>query len=154
MNPKSKKPRKQRAFIHSLSLHLAQKRLSIHASKALREETKKRSWPAKKQDTVLVLRGEHAGKGGKITKVDYKTGRVFVEKIVRKKTDGKEILVPLHASNLLLTELNKEDQARFGKKPAKEKKIIQQAESENTKPQPARSETKVPKAKPKKRSEK
>jgi ribosomal protein uL24 len=122
MNPKSRKARKQRAFSAHLPLHLQQKRLSVHTNKALRKETKKRGLAVRKGDTVQVLRGAHRGKSGKITKVSYASGKVYIEKLVLKKATGKEAFIPFHASNLLLTELNREDEARFGKKPEKGKR--------------------------------
>lgn len=137
MNPKSKKPRKQRKNWLNQPLHLKQKRLSIHASREIRKEFKKRSLPAKKGDTVRVLRGGLKGKTGKITQVEYATGRVFIEKIVRKKSGGKEVLIPFQASNLLLVELNREDEARFGKKPSKEKKpALKKTEEKQAKAEP------------------
>jgi large subunit ribosomal protein L24 len=119
MNPKSKKARKQRAFSAHLPLHLQQKRLAVHLNEALQKENKKRSLSVRKGDTVKVMRGEHKGKSGKITAVSYAKGKVFIEKLVLKKAKGKEAMIPIHASNLLLTELNREDEARFGKKTAK-----------------------------------
>ncbi len=77
----------------------------------------------RKGDNVKVLRGTKKGNSGKITAVDYKKGVVFVDKLVRKKASGEEIPLPVHASNLLVTELDKSDAKRFGaKKPAKEGK--------------------------------
>lgn len=127
MNPKSKKARKQRAFSAHLPLHLQQKRLSAHTNESLHKETKKRSISVRKGDTVQVMRGEHRGKSGKITAVSYARGKVFIEKLVLKKASGKEAMIPIHASNLLLTELNREDEARFGKK-TREKKQTEKTE--------------------------
>lgn len=127
MNPQSKKARKQRAFSANLALHLRQKRLAVHATKALRKETKKRSIRVRKGDTVQIARGEHRGKSGKIIAVSYADGKVFIEKLVLKKAAGKEAFIPVHASNLLLTELNRGDEARFGKKHARGKKPKEKA---------------------------
>ncbi|MFH0954931.1 MAG: 50S ribosomal protein L24 [Candidatus Micrarchaeota archaeon] len=119
MNPKSKKPRKQRRFWRNLPLHLAQKRLAIHLNKELKKELKKTALPCRKEDAVQIVRGQFRGKTGKIAGVNYKKGTVTIEKILRKKTDGKEVLVPIQASNLILTAVERKDEARFGKKPAK-----------------------------------
>jgi len=135
MNPKSKKARKQRAFSAHLPLHLQQKRLSIHTNESLHKETKKRSVSARKGDTVQVMRGEHRGKTGKITGVSYSNGKVFIEKLVLKKASGKEAMIPLHASNLLLTELNREDEARFGKKAKGRKPKEKTGEKTEVKPE-------------------
>lgn len=130
MNPQSKKARKQRAFSAHLDLHQQQKRLSVHTSKELRKETKKRSVSLRKGDMVKIVRGEHRGKSGKITKVSYENGKAFIEKLLAKKAGGKEAFIPIHASNLVLTELNREDDARFGKKPAKAKKTAEKTAAE------------------------
>ncbi len=123
MNPKSKKPRKQRRFAAARALHLAQQHVAGHLNKALRQELKKRALPVRTGDTVKVVRGQFSGKTGKIVGVQYKTGKITLEKIVRKKTDGKEVLIPIHASNVVLTELERKDEARFGQKPSKEKRV-------------------------------
>lgn len=114
MNPTSKKARKQRAFFFHLPLHVRQKRLSVHASDAIHKETKKRAVPVRKGDTVKVLRGDEKGKSGKVTGTNYQNQTVFIEKILRKKAGGKEVAIPIQASNLLLVELNREDEARLG----------------------------------------
>ena len=119
MNPKSQKPRKQRAFSHSLALHLQQKRLKGHASKEVRKETGKRSIALRKGDTVQVLRGSFGGKSGKIASVLYREGKITIEKMVRKKANGKEAFVPIHASNVLVMELSRENTAKAGKTSAK-----------------------------------
>jgi len=63
-------------------------------------------------DKVLIMRGEFTGFEGKIVKVDRKRLRVYVEKVVRKKTDGSEVLVPIHPSKVMVTELNLKDEFR------------------------------------------
>ncbi len=135
MNPKSKKARKQRAFSAHLPLHLQQKRLTVHTNESLHKETKKRGISVRKGDTVQVLRGEYRGKSGKVTGVLYANGKVFIEKLALKKASGKEAMIPIHASNLLLTELNREDEARFGKKPKEKKPKEKTGEKTEIKPE-------------------
>ncbi len=119
MNPKSKKPNKQRKYQANLALHQKQKRLAVHLSKELRTEMKTRAVPAKKGDTVKIVNGKQFGKTGKIIEVNYGTQRVTIEKVVRKKSDGKEVPIPVHASNLVITELETKDERRFSKPVAK-----------------------------------
>ena len=85
-------------------------------SKELRAKLKKRSLPVRKGDKVKVLRGKFKKKEGKIVSVDLKKTRVFVEGCVLKKQGGKEVLAPIHPSNLLLVELVKRTPRQ--KKPA------------------------------------
>lgn len=110
--PKSKKPRKQRKFLYKAPLHLRRKMLSAHLSKELREKYKRRSLPVRKGDEVEIMRGEFKGKRGKITKVDLKNYKVYIEGITRKKTTGELVQVPIHPSNLKLINLNLEDEKR------------------------------------------
>jgi large subunit ribosomal protein L24 len=112
---KSSKPRKQRKKVLELPLHLRKKLVSAHLSKELRKQLKKRSLPVRKGDKVRVLRGKHKGFTGKIARVDYRKGKVFIEKLTRKKADGTEVLLPLNASNLLLLEIV-EDEKRLKQK--------------------------------------
>ena len=53
------------------------------------------------------------GKSGKVTKVDLKKQRVFVDKVVKRKTDNSEIPMPLHSSNLMITKLIEKDRSRL-----------------------------------------
>lgn len=110
--PKSKKPRKQRKFLFKAPLHLRRKMLAAHLSKELREKYKRRSLPVRVGDEVEVMRGEFKKKRGKITKVNLKKYRVYVEGITRKTSTGIERLVPIAPSNLLIINLNLADKMR------------------------------------------
>lgn len=111
-NPKSKKPRKQRKFLYTAPIHLKRKMLASHLSKALREKYKKRSMPARKGDEVLIMRGKFRGKTGKISRIDLKKQRVYIDGVSRKRTVGTEVLVPISSSNLQITNLNLDDKRR------------------------------------------
>jgi|YelNatPaOPRAMG01_1025707.scaffolds.fasta_scaffold01691_21 large subunit ribosomal protein L24 len=118
--PKSSKARKQRKFLFNAPLHLRRKMISAHLSKELREKYKRRSLPLRKGDEVEIMRGEFKGKKGKISRVDLKNYKVYIEGITRKKTTGAEVLVPIHPSNLRIISLNLDDKKRVE---AIEKKI-------------------------------
>jgi len=100
---KSKKPSKQRKALYQAPLHIRHKMLSSHLSKELRKQWKKRSLPVRKGDEVKVMRGKFKGTIGKISKVDLKKSKVYIENVKRKKVSGEEIHIPLHPSNLLIT---------------------------------------------------
>ncbi len=108
----SKQPRKKRKELANKPLHKRRKEMSVHLSKELREKYGKRNIPVRTGDKVKVMRGTFKGKEGKVVEVDLKRYRVKVEGIVRKKADGTEVLVPIHPSNLMITELNLEDERR------------------------------------------
>jgi len=100
---KSKRPSKQRKALYQAPLHRRQKLLSAHLPKHLRKEMLKRSLPLRKGDEVKIMRGEFQGKTGKISEVDLKRLKVYIEGIKRKKVSGEEVSVPIHPSNLLIT---------------------------------------------------
>lgn len=112
MRPKSSKPRKQRKFLFTAPLHLRRKLLSSHLSKELREKYKRRSLPVRKNDEVEVMRGEFKKKRGKISRVDLKKYKVYVEGMTIKRTDGTERQVAFHPSNLKIINLNLDDKRR------------------------------------------
>jgi large subunit ribosomal protein L24 len=109
---KSKKPRKQRKFLFTAPLHLRRKFLSSHLSKELREKYKTRSLPVRKGDEVEIMRGGFKGKKGKISRVNLKKYKVYIEGVTRKRTTGVDVQVPIHPSNLRITNLNLEDKKR------------------------------------------
>jgi large subunit ribosomal protein L24 len=111
--PKSKKPRKQRKFLYNAPLHIRRKMISAHLSKELREKYKRRSIPLRKGDEVKVMRGEFKGTIGKIVRIDTKEYKVYIDTVKKKKSIGTEYLVPIHPSNLLITNLNLEDKYRI-----------------------------------------
>jgi large subunit ribosomal protein L24 len=110
--PESSKPRKQRKFLFTAPIHLKRKMLSSHLSKALREKYKKRSMPVRKGDEVLIMRGKFKGKTGKISRIDLKKQRVYIDGASRKRTVGTEVLVPIPSSNVQITNLNLDDKRR------------------------------------------
>lgn len=110
---KSSKPKKQRKFHYEKDLHKKQQGLAGHLDKKLREQLKTRSIALRKGDTVKVMNGKNKNKSGKIIEVHYKKGTVYVEKIIRKKANGEEIPLPVQASNLLVTDIDKSDGKRF-----------------------------------------
>jgi large subunit ribosomal protein L24 len=110
--PESSKPRKQRKFLFTAPIHLKRKMLSSHLSKALREKYKKRSMPVRKGDEVLIMRGKFKGKTGKISRIDLKKQRVYIDGVSRKRTVGTEVLVPIPSSNVQITNLNLDDKRR------------------------------------------
>src|SRR3989344_6745275 len=89
----SKQPRKQRKYRANAPLHTKHKFLSAHLSKSLREKYGKRSFPLRKGDEVLVMRGSFKKKKAKISEVDLKRLRVALEKIQRTKKDGTKVNV-------------------------------------------------------------
>src|SRR3989344_3061923 len=99
----SKQPRKQRKFRFNAPMHLRKKMVSAHISKELRAKlsTKRRSAPLHKGDRVLVMRGDHKGKAGKVIEVELNDLKVYVEGVSQRNAKGVEKLMPVDPSNLL-----------------------------------------------------
>lgn len=78
------------------------------------------------------MRGDRKGSEGKITRVDRKKYRIFIEGITREKVDGTAVQLPIHPSKVMITNLNMDDKWRSkslkvegpkeAEKPAKEEK--------------------------------
>jgi large subunit ribosomal protein L24 len=108
----SKKPSKQRKALYQAPLHKRQKLVSAHLSKELRKQWKRRSLSLRKGDEVKVMRGQFRGQTGKISKVNLRKIRIWVEGIKRKKTTGEETTVSFHPSNLMIINAPIEDPKR------------------------------------------
>ncbi len=109
---RSKQTRKQRKYRYNAPLHKRRIMVSMHLHKALRKEYNKRSLPARKGDEVRVMRGKFSGTTGKISRVDLKALRVYVDNAKIKKVSGQEVEVSLDPSNLMITKLEFNDKRR------------------------------------------
>jgi large subunit ribosomal protein L24 len=120
---KTVQPRKQRVRMLSTPIHRRKTQISAHLSPDLRKKYETRSFPIRKGDTVKIVTGENKGKEGKISTVNM--GIATVEGITRSKTDGTKVFVPIHVSNLLVTDLDLSD--------SKRKKAIERKRKTSTK---------------------
>ncbi|MDR0309672.1 MAG: 50S ribosomal protein L24 [Candidatus Methanoplasma sp.] len=111
----SSKSRVQRKTQANAPSHSKRKMLSAHLSSELRDRYGVRAARLCKGDTVAVVRGEEDVRGteGKVLEVFTKTGRVSVEGVTINQADGTATVRPVHASNLIITKLNTEDQWRM-----------------------------------------
>ncbi len=108
----SKKPSKQRKRFFNAPLHKRGKIMSVHLSPELREKYGIRALPIRKGDKVRVMRGDAKGMEGKVVRVDRKKYRVYIEGITRTNQRGDEVLIPIHYSNLMITDLDLSDKWR------------------------------------------
>jgi len=90
-------------------------RFGSSLSKELRERYKRRSVTPRKGDSVRIVRGEFKDVEGKVTKVIPAKGRLNVEGVTREKQKGGTSLVPLHASDVVITSLSMDDKMRRAK---------------------------------------
>jgi large subunit ribosomal protein L24 len=118
----SKKPGKERKAQFELQMHIAAKQVASPLDEKLQKELGVKSMPVRKGDVVKIVRGSNKGKEGKIIEVDRKARKIFVEKIIRKKSNGEEIQVPIDASKVIVIDVDRADRKRFAKKKESEKK--------------------------------
>jgi large subunit ribosomal protein L24 len=97
--------------------------LSARLSDDLTSRHKVRRIPLRTGDTVRIMRGEFADLVGKVEKVEYSTGRIFVEGMTREKAAGISSKLPVHSSKVLITNLNLSDKWRSGLLSEKSKSV-------------------------------
>lgn len=110
---KSKKPAKQRKFVFNAPLHIKTKFVVSHLSKDLRKKYDHRGLRVRVGDKVIVTRGQFKKKSGKVEKIRVSDCKVYITGIEMVKKDGSKTLYPIHASNLMITDLNLSDKKRI-----------------------------------------
>ena len=106
------KPSKQRKMIYQAPSHIRNKLFSAPLSPSLRKSHGVRSLPVRSGDTVRIMRGDSKGFEGKVTRVDRRKYRIYVEGLTREKVDGTTIFVPIHPSKVMIKKLNLDDKGR------------------------------------------
>ena len=109
----STQPRKQRKFRHNAPLHIRQKLVSAALDKILRKVVGKRSLPVRKGDDVVIMRGEFKKTSGKVSRVDLKKLKVYIDSVKSKKGSGQEIEAPIDPSNIKIINLGSDDKRRI-----------------------------------------
>ena len=133
-----KNPGKQRKRLFNAPAHIRHKLMSAPLSHELTASKGAKTLPVRRGDTILIKRGDNKGFEGKVSRVDLKAYRIYVEGLTREKVDGTNIFLPIHPSKVEIRNLNLDDKWR--------KKILER-KKETAKPE-------KPKAKPIKKVEK
>ena len=120
------KPTKQRKKLYQAPVSDRYRRFSAPLSSKLKNSHGTNSVPVRKGDTVTIMRGDRKGSEGKITQIDQKNYRIFIEGANREKVDGTSIPIPTHPSKVMITRLNLDDKWR--KKVLDRKTITEKAE--------------------------
>ena len=120
------KPTKQRKMLYQAPDHIRHKHLAAHLSPDLRATHLAKSLPVRSGDTIRVMRGDHKGTEGKITRIDMRKYRIYVEGLTREKVDGTTIQLAVHPSKVMITRLNLDDKWR--------KKILERKQKAQKKP--------------------
>jgi len=130
---KTTKPGKQRKRLYQAPLNQRYKRFSAPLSSKLKESHSTNSVPVRKGDTVMIMRGDRKGSEGKVTQINRKKYRIFVEGATREKVDGTTTFIPIHPSKVMITRLNLDDKWR--KKILERKGVTEKAEIAKEEPQ-------------------
>jgi large subunit ribosomal protein L24 len=133
-----KNPGKQRKRLFNAPAHIRHKLMSAPLSHELTASKGAKTLPVRKGDTILIKRGDNKGFEGKVSRVDLKAFRIYVEGLTREKVDGTNIFLPIHPSKVEIRNLNLDDKWR---------KNILERKQQTAKPE-------KPKAKPIKKAEK
>lgn len=106
------KPTTQRKRFFQAPDHKRHKLFAAPLSPELRKSHGVKTLPVRSGDTVRIVRGDHKGVEGKITRIDSRSYRIYVEGLTREKVDGTAIFVPIHPSKVTITNLNLDDKWR------------------------------------------
>ncbi|EOA82059.1 60S ribosomal protein L26A [Exserohilum turcicum] len=79
--------------------------MSAPLSKELREKHGVRSIPIRKDDEITVVRGSNKGREGKVSSVYRLKYCIHVNGIVREKSNGQSVPIPIAASKVVITKL-------------------------------------------------
>jgi len=143
MQIKVKNPGKQRKRLYNAPAHVRHKLMAAPLTKELAEKQGVKTLPVRKGDTVNIQRGDNKGFEGKISRIDLKSYRIYIEGLTREKVDGTNIFLPVHPSKVMIKNLNLDDKKRkevIGRKKPLEKE---------TAPKPTKKPVTAVKAKPK-----
>jgi len=140
-------PGKQRKKLFKAPAHLRHKHMAAPLSNELASSKGAKTLPIRKGDTVRIMRGDNKGFEGKVSRVDLKTYRIYLEGLTREKVDGTNIFLAVHPSKVQIRNLNLDDKWRkniLGRKTAPEKKDKKQKDKQAKKAEKSSAKTKAP----------
>ena len=123
-----KNPGKQRKRLFNAPAHIRHKLMAAPLSSELAASRGAKTLPVRKGDTVRIQRGDNKGFEGKVSRVDPKNFRIYLEGLTREKVDGTNIFVSVHPSKIQIRNLNLDDKQR--KEILGRKKEIEKPEKE------------------------
>lgn len=109
----SSQPRKQRKRRLNASWYEKRRFLIAPLSKDLRKQYGVKRLVVRKGDTVVVMRGDYKGIRGKVLSVNYRKERITIENVSSKRANGEVIYHPIHASKVMIVELDTSDKRRM-----------------------------------------
>merc|ERR1712022_71089 len=97
--------RKSRKAHFTAPSSVRRKIMSAHLNKDLSSKYHVKSMPIRKDDEVIVVRGSHHGREGKVIQVCRKKYVIHIERVTREKSNGSTVNVGIHPSNVMITKL-------------------------------------------------
>merc|ERR1712185_210390 len=97
--------RKSRKAHFTAPSSVRRKIMSAHLNKELSQKYHVKSMPIRKDDEVIVVRGSHRGREGKVIQVYRKKYVIHIERVTREKSNGSTVNVGIHPSNVMITKL-------------------------------------------------
>merc|ERR1712017_12488 len=97
--------RKERKAHFTAPSSVRRKIMSAHLDKTLSNKYHVKSMPIRKDDEVIVVRGSHRGREGKVIQVYRKKYVIHIERVTREKSNGSTVNVGIHPSNVTITKL-------------------------------------------------
>ncbi len=138
-----KNPGKQRKKLFNAPAHIRHKLMAAPLSNELVASKGAKTIPVRKGDTVQIKRGDNKGFEGKVSRVDLKAYRIYLEGLTREKVDGTNIFISVHPSKVQIRSLNLDDKWR--KNILERKKAVEKpAKVEKLKAKPAKKAEKAP----------
>merc|ERR1712220_41581 len=97
--------RKARKAHFTAPSSVRRKIMSAHLDKTLSNKYHVKSMPIRKDDEVIVVRGSHRGREGKVIQVYRKKYVIHIERVTREKSNGSTVNMGIHPSNVTITKL-------------------------------------------------
>lgn len=102
---KTKSRRKQRKRFYNQPHHKRNKLFTAKLHDDLQEDHDIKRLPIRKEDTVLVVRGEFRDMEGKVSRIDRQKAQLFIDGASIEKSSGTTFDIPIHPSNVVLTKI-------------------------------------------------
>merc|ERR1719357_1884112 len=97
--------RKARKAYFTAPSHKRRIMMSSMLSKDLRAKYSVRSMPIRRDDEVMIVRGQYHDREGKVTQVYRKKFRIHIERVTRDKANGQTVPLGIHPSKVVITKL-------------------------------------------------
>ena len=111
----SKAPRKQRKYKYNAPMHIQGKFATAMLSASLFQKHKVKRLRVRTGDKVKIMRGKFKGTEGKVEFLNMKKSTAKITGVEVSKKDGSKAKVPIHISNLMITDMEVADKMRLPK---------------------------------------